>query len=233
MTTSAPVGTAGATLEGRLGSALLSFVAGFVDTVGFVALFGLFSAHVTGNFVLIGAAVAGSGHASVLGKLLALPVFVLTVAITRVYQLRCVRRGVPMVRSLLAAQLLFLLAFMLAGVAAGPFQDEAALAPAAIGLLGVVAMSIQNTASRSVFSNMSPSTVMTGNVTQLAMDVVDWFTNAPSAAEAAQRLRKNWPPVVAFAMGALGGGFGYTLVGFYALMLPVAALGVALRKLRG
>jgi uncharacterized membrane protein YoaK (UPF0700 family) len=33
----------------------LAFVAGFLDTCGFVALFGLFSAHVTGNFVLLGA----------------------------------------------------------------------------------------------------------------------------------------------------------------------------------
>lgn len=72
--------TGEATLDARTGSVLLSFVAGFVDTVGFVALFGLFTVHVTGNFVLIGAAAAESGHASVLGKLLALPVFVLTVA---------------------------------------------------------------------------------------------------------------------------------------------------------
>ncbi len=38
---------------------LRAFTAGFVDTTGFVALFGLFTAHVTGNFVLIGAVYCG------------------------------------------------------------------------------------------------------------------------------------------------------------------------------
>ncbi len=37
--------------------ALLSFNGGYVDTAGFLALQGLFTAHVTGNFVTLGAAV--------------------------------------------------------------------------------------------------------------------------------------------------------------------------------
>lgn len=37
-------------------SHLLGFNAGYVDTAGFLALNGLFAAHVTGNFVTLGAA---------------------------------------------------------------------------------------------------------------------------------------------------------------------------------
>ncbi len=61
----------------------LSFVSGFVDTAGFVALFNLFTAHVTGNLVLAGAAFIASGeHGTLWGKLLMLPVFVISVAFT-------------------------------------------------------------------------------------------------------------------------------------------------------
>src|SRR3954454_19234716 len=49
---------------------LLSLNAGYVDTAGFLALQGLFTAHVTGNFVTFGAAVA-LGTTGAVAKLLA------------------------------------------------------------------------------------------------------------------------------------------------------------------
>jgi uncharacterized membrane protein YoaK (UPF0700 family) len=61
---------------------LLSFTAGFVDTASFLGLEGLFTAHVTGNFVTLGATLVYGTH-GVLAKLLALPEFVLVVALTR------------------------------------------------------------------------------------------------------------------------------------------------------
>ena len=44
----------------RAKTCTLSFTAGYVDTAVFVGLFGLFTAHVTGNFVLIGSELKGT-----------------------------------------------------------------------------------------------------------------------------------------------------------------------------
>src|SRR2546429_8532817 len=64
----------------RAKTCVLSFTAGYVDTAVFVGLFGLFTAHVTGNFVLIGSElVHASGEAW--PKLLAFPAFILAVAV--------------------------------------------------------------------------------------------------------------------------------------------------------
>lgn len=63
---------------------LMAYTAGFVDTASFVALFGLFAAHVTGNFVLIGASLANQ-RPGIFGKLLAFPVFLITVALARLF----------------------------------------------------------------------------------------------------------------------------------------------------
>ena len=51
---------------------LLSVNGGYVDSAGFLALQGLFSAHVTGNFVTLGAALV-LGTSGVVAKLIALP----------------------------------------------------------------------------------------------------------------------------------------------------------------
>jgi len=211
---------------------LLSFVGGYVDTCGFIALFGLFTAHVTGNFVLIGAAIAGQGGASVAAKLLALPVFVATVMVARFLQLGRERRGEETAVPMLLAQSVFLVAFMAAGVRLGPFERGDESLVLVVGMIGVVTMAIQNTAARSSFVRLSPSTVMTGNVTQVAMDLVDIAAGAPAASPARARVRKMWPPIAAFAAGTLGGGLGYAAVGFWALGLPCAALAILLWRLR-
>jgi uncharacterized membrane protein YoaK (UPF0700 family) len=63
-------------------AALLSFNGGFVDTAGFLGLAGLFTAHVTGNFVTLGAALVLGSH-GIIGKILALPEFIAVIALAR------------------------------------------------------------------------------------------------------------------------------------------------------
>ena len=224
-----------------LAPALMSFVAGYVDTIGFIALFSLFTAHVTGNFVLAGATLAtvaaGGVSVGLIGKLLALPVFVIGVALTAL-ALRSIKSSTGSTgraaRAALLLQTVGMLLFMLAGLWAQPILDADAPSAIICGMLGVLAMSVQNAASRLVFSDMAPSTVMTGNVTQLVIDGVDIWraVDSASAESASARVSKMLPSVMAFLVGALSGGVGYQFLGFSALLVAVAALVLAIVTLR-
>lgn len=203
-------------------STSMAFIAGFVDTCGFVALFGLFTAHVTGNFVLIGAALA-SPRPGTLAKLLAFPVFILAVAATQAFLHRCQRKGRDPARAVLLGQALFLALFLGLGVWASPIRNADAPLTILIGMLGVAAMAIQNVASRTVFAGHAPTTVMTGNVTQTVMDAVEVAYGA-DAASAKARLQKMLPPVLGFTIGAIAGGLGFATIGFWCLALPLSAI---------
>ena len=218
--------TTGAKSDGTVPALCLSFVGGYVDTFSFVTLFGLFTAHVTGNFVLIGAALAGQGHASVVGKLLALPVFVLGVAATRAWQ-----RANDSAVALVLLQGAGLIAFMAGGLTLGPFADAGGLGAIAVGLVGVIAMAVQNAAARSTFAALSPSTVMTGNVTQVTMDLVDMLRGDRDSDAAPARIARLWPPIVAFGSGAISAGVLAAPLGFWALALPILALAILALRL--
>src|SRR5882757_3472297 len=104
-------------------AALLSFTGGFLDTAGFLGLQGLFTAHVTGNFVTLGAALV-LGTYGTLGKLLALPEFVIVIALARLAGAALTARQLPTLRILLCVKVCFLVAFFTLAVTLGPFPDS-------------------------------------------------------------------------------------------------------------
>ena len=203
----------------------LGFVAGFVDTFGFVALFLLFTAHVTGNFVLIGTALVKSGP-GVLAKLLALPVFMVAVACVCVFVRLHERVGRPVMTSLLVLQGVLLAGFVAAGLTLGPFTNADAAGAVVTGMIGVVAMAIQNAGWRLAFPSLVPTTVMTGNVTQVVIDAVDalWAPSPAARAEAYGRLKRFIPAIVSFAAGAIVGAVAFAQADYWGLLMPLVVL---------
>jgi uncharacterized membrane protein YoaK (UPF0700 family) len=204
-------------------AALLSFNGGFVDTAGFLGLEGLFTAHVTGNFVTLGAALVFGTH-DVIAKLLALPEFVLVVALARMAGTALLARGLPALRILLAAKVLLLLAFFALAVSFAPFASTDTPAGLLTGFAGIAAMSIQNGVQRVHFASLPPSTIMTGNTTQAVLDAVDLVrgVKAEEAAAVRARFRRTLGTIVYFACGCGVAAGLYFWIGFWCLAVPVA-----------
>lgn len=211
-------------------SALLAFTAGAVDTIGFVGLDGFFPAHITGNVVLMGASLTGEQQGAYIAKLLAIPVFMLAVAATTLVQARL---GGPRgsVRWLLGLQALLLGLFMVVALAAAPVEDGDAPLAVMASIVGVIAMAIQCTVDKNALGKRPPTTVMTGNVTLLALGMVGASPadTDDSQEKARAKLAKVWPAVVSFALGAAAGAVGYEQFDFWALLLPIATVLVAAR----
>ncbi|KPQ36675.1 MAG: putative membrane protein [Phormidesmis priestleyi Ana] len=210
----APFSISGFLTGDRSAGFLLSLVAGFVDTAAFVILFGIFTAHVTGNIALAGSSFVSDDEESTLTRLLMLPVFMVTVALTSVLARYARKKQWPVFAVLLTAEAVALGIFLVVGATLSPallldVQEEYILP---IGMSGVVAMAIQNTLmkeSHGVFKSYIPTTVMTGNTTQLTIDLVQLIGAKFSQGEQAQleaeesmeRIGRYVPVIIGFALG--------------------------------
>jgi uncharacterized membrane protein YoaK (UPF0700 family) len=204
-------------------AALLSFNGGFVDTAGFLGLQGLFTAHVTGNFVTLGAALVFGTH-GVIAKVLALPEFVVVVALARLAGAVLTAHRMPAYRVLMAAKVVLLLAFFALAVGLGPFPDSDAPAALLAGFAGVAAMAVQNAVQRVHLASLPPTTLMTGNTTQAALDAIDLLRGLPpdQAATVRARFGRTLRGVFWFAAGCAIAAALYVWIGFWSLAVPVA-----------
>jgi uncharacterized membrane protein YoaK (UPF0700 family) len=199
---------------------LLSFNGGYVDTVGFLSLHGLFTAHVTGNFVTIGAALV-FGTSGVAAKLLALPVFCIAIIVTRLVSFNLPQRW-PVFETMLTLQLLLLLVASILAIAMGPFANSDTGPAILVGMTLVSAMAIQNAANRINLSAAPPTTIMTGTTTQMMIDIADMIHDVPGVAHEASksRLRRMGVAVAGFAFGAAAGALLFHEVGKWCFALP-------------
>src|SRR6201982_1723187 len=98
-------------------TSVLSMTAGAVDIIGFLALGGLFTAHITGNLVILAAHYV-TGRFGEIGPILSVPVFMVVLGVVT---LAFVAKPTRVARRLLLVlQLILLAAFLGFGVGFGP-----------------------------------------------------------------------------------------------------------------
>jgi uncharacterized membrane protein YoaK (UPF0700 family) len=202
---------------------ILSVNAGFVDAAAYLALKGLFTAHVTGNFVTLGAALV-LGTSGALAKLLALPVFCVVVLLARLSSHGLRARALPVMSTLLAAQLALTILGAALATWFGPFASADGSAAVVTGMILVAAMAIQNAAHRVHLASSPPSTIMTATSTQIMMDLGDVIHGlAPEKARATkERLSHMTVSVFAFAAGCTLGALFYARLGVLCFWAPPA-----------
>jgi uncharacterized membrane protein YoaK (UPF0700 family) len=92
-------------------------------------------------------------------------------------------------------------------------------------------MSLQNVTMRLILNNLPPTTVMTGNISQVVSDTVAFVFRFPSIRnrEDEERLLTRQAERMAltlsgFATGSLATAVGYRAIGFLILIVPIIAL---------
>jgi uncharacterized membrane protein YoaK (UPF0700 family) len=196
-----------------------------------MGLGGLFTAHITGNLVVLAALVVAGDHAPI-SYILSVPVFAAALALTRLLAGGLERVGTGSLRPLLLLQLLLLSGFLFLCVTTGSHVDPHAGKIILAGMLGVSAMAVQNALVQISVKGAPTTAVMTTNVTHFVMDLVAVLIerDRARAADSAARAKHTAPAIVGFAVGCALGAGCVVVAGLWALALPagLALLALAL-----
>jgi uncharacterized membrane protein YoaK (UPF0700 family) len=225
---------------------LLAWVAGVVDAVGYVLLFRLFIAHMSGNSAAMGAYFGQGEWGEAFYRAIPIPVFVLGVIAGAALNEAASRRGVRSLFSLtlgLEAALLFL--FMICGegvIRGGVINANLAWELYPLLALPAFAMGLQNAALRRVGGRIVPTTYVTGMLTDLAeagVEYLYWLRDrsrramghrvaaAPRATPRQVSLKMMllssgiW---LAFVTGAITGGYAQKRWELRSLLIPLSGL---------
>jgi uncharacterized membrane protein YoaK (UPF0700 family) len=206
----------------------LSFVAGFVDTSTFVGARGVFSAHVTGNFVLFAVAFTrGVREIDLLKLLLFVPFLFAVWLVARLSRNWSKQSWFEPSLLIFAGVLLALPAWYFFGVT--ELENTLWSFANIMIMLPVIAMGLQNALYKVISPTEPMTTVMTGNVITL---VIEATRGSITEARVLNLVRL----ILGFAMGCLCGAWLVTLHSLGALFVPafiLLSLGLSrLRKVR-
>jgi len=218
-----------ARLEDRL-PPLLSVIAGMVDLTGFFTLGNIFTAHITGNLVVIAAAAVRGGPLNPI-QALAIPVFILAVAAMWLFAQSSSQRGRGLARRLLVIQAVLLAGLLLFSIITKPSANPHGLMAGIAVMIAVSAMACQYALFRVALPGAISTAVMTGNLTNTVLSLMDMLSpNRPLMDADAARLKKSLLLLFGFLAGCVVAAIATSVLRDWAWSLPVAlaTLAVAL-----
>jgi len=216
-------------LEARL-PPVLSVIAGMVDLTGFFTLGHIFTAHVTGNLVVVAAAAVHAGPFNLM-QALAIPVFMLALAGVWLIAEFSHRRGPGLASLLLLVHFLLLAALLVFSVITRPSLDPRGLMAGVAVIIAVSAMACQYALLRLAMPRAVSTAVMTGNLTNTVLSLMDLLARRrPLLPVDAGRLKRSFHLLFGFLLGCVVAAYAVSAFGDWAWALPAALSGAAFTR---
>lgn len=195
-------------------------IAGYCDTVTFVAADSIFSAHVTGNFIVFAYQIIKGSDVHAWIKLLTFPVFILAVIAGGRIALKSVNRY-----TILFWEGVILVLSGIASYVFGYLENFSEWTMYAVAMSTVFAMGLQNAFGK-LFAKEThgPTTMMTGNVTQASLDLGNLIKNGTNDADSLLSFKKQLVTIFGFLIGCFLGAVAGKFFGLGTLILPGAAM---------
>jgi uncharacterized membrane protein YoaK (UPF0700 family) len=213
---------------------LLGFTGGYVDAMSYFGFERVFTAAMTGNTVLLALAIAQGDPPAALRSGLALLGFVGGVALTHELARRTLTRAGMGPAFCLGVELSLLLGLVMAWIGPGAAIEQRG--PLLLIVLAAAAMGMQSIAVREMGQAGIATTYITGTITKLTADVLDWgrghITRIRQRSQIEPLRRPISGPWLAFsvwliyALGAVAGGFGTVRGGGMAAIGPCLTIGL-------
>jgi len=199
---------------------LLTIIAGYCDTVTFVAADSIFSAHVTGNFIVFAYQIVKGIDLNAWVKLLTFPVFIIAVIAGGRIALRVTNRY-----TLLFWEGLILLLSGISVYAFNYFGIISEWTMYAVAMTTVFAMGLQNAFGKLYAKEThGPTTMMTGNVTQASLDLGSLLKSGFKDADVLLSFKKQLITIFGFLIGCFLGAIAGKFFGLGTLILPGIAM---------
>lgn len=198
---------------------ILAFIAGFVDTATFVGARGVLSAHVTGNFVLFGVAMVKGLHGLDYLKLFLFVPFVATlIGVSRLSRVKKIADRFESIMFFAAALFLIVPGVYFTGVT--KLEDELFDISNVLIMFPVIAMAIQNAVCKISAPTDPMTTVMTGNVTAMALEFIGFKGQVGDKAGHKPKLYSILRVIAGFAIGCFSGAWMVEYYTLGALLIP-------------